>query len=126
MASGIEAIVGARSDALYGPMLLVGAGGILVELAKDAALRMLPVSAARRHRDGRRPQARRSCSPAIAAGPPPTAPRSRRPRWRSAASSSITASKIADIEINPLMVRENGAVAVDVRVLWRVRPRREP
>ena len=28
-------------------------------------------------------------------------------------------SKIADIEINPLMVRENGAVAVDVRVLWR-------
>ena len=46
MASGIEAIVGARSDALYGPMLLIGAGGILVELAKDAALRMLPVSAA--------------------------------------------------------------------------------
>ncbi len=45
MASGIEAIVGARSDALYGPMLLVGAGGILVELAKDAALRMLPVTA---------------------------------------------------------------------------------
>ena len=28
-------------------------------------------------------------------------------------------AKIADIEINPLMVRENGAVAVDVRVLWR-------
>ena len=28
-------------------------------------------------------------------------------------------AKIADIEINPLMVRENGATAVDVRVLWR-------
>jgi len=28
-------------------------------------------------------------------------------------------ARIADIEINPLMVRENGAVAVDVRVLWR-------
>ena len=43
MVSGVEAIVGARSDPLYGPMLLVGAGGILVELAKDAALRLLPV-----------------------------------------------------------------------------------
>jgi hypothetical protein len=26
---------------------------------------------------------------------------------------------IKDIEINPLMVRANGALAVDVRVLWR-------
>src|SRR5215213_8373541 len=45
MVSGVEAIVGARTDPLYGPMLLVGSGGVLVELAKDAALRMLPVSA---------------------------------------------------------------------------------
>src|SRR5207248_2194129 len=46
MVSGTEAIVGARSDPQYGPMLLVGAGGVLVELAKDAALRLLPVSKA--------------------------------------------------------------------------------
>ena len=45
MVSGVEAIVGARSDPLYGPMLLVGSGGVLVELAKDATLRLLPVSA---------------------------------------------------------------------------------
>ena len=37
MVSGVEAIVGARSDPLYGPMLLVGAGGILVELARRGA-----------------------------------------------------------------------------------------
>jgi succinyl-CoA synthetase beta subunit len=28
-------------------------------------------------------------------------------------------ARISDVEINPLMVRPNGAVAVDVRVLWR-------
>jgi hypothetical protein len=28
-------------------------------------------------------------------------------------------ARIADIEINPLMIRPAGAVAVDVRVLWR-------
>ncbi|MCL2429205.1 MAG: acetate--CoA ligase family protein, partial [Alphaproteobacteria bacterium] len=46
MVSGVEAIVGARSDPLYGPLLLVGAGGVLVELARDAALRLLPVTPA--------------------------------------------------------------------------------
>src|SRR5437588_6114142 len=44
MVTGVEAIVGARSDPLYGPLLLVGAGGILVELANDAALRLLPIT----------------------------------------------------------------------------------
>jgi hypothetical protein len=28
-------------------------------------------------------------------------------------------ARIHEIEINPLMVRANGAVAVDVRVVWR-------
>jgi hypothetical protein len=28
-------------------------------------------------------------------------------------------ARIAEIEFNPLMVRNNGAVAVDVRVVWR-------
>jgi hypothetical protein len=28
-------------------------------------------------------------------------------------------SRIEEIEINPLIVRQNGAVAVDVRVTWR-------
>src|SRR5216684_1336326 len=45
MVSGIEAIVGARDDPLYGPLLLVGSGGVLVELVADAALRLLPVTA---------------------------------------------------------------------------------
>ena len=46
MVSGVETIVGAQSDPLYGPMLLIGSGGILVELVRDAAMRLLPVSAA--------------------------------------------------------------------------------
>ena len=46
MVSGIEAIVGAQSDPLYGPLLLIGAGGIMVEFVRDAALRLLPVTRA--------------------------------------------------------------------------------
>jgi acetyltransferase len=44
MVEGVEMILGARTDPLYGPMLVVGAGGILVELVKDVAFRLLPVT----------------------------------------------------------------------------------
>jgi acetate---CoA ligase (ADP-forming) len=43
MVSGVEIILGARTDPLYGPMLIIGAGGIFVELMKDVAFRLLPV-----------------------------------------------------------------------------------
>lgn len=45
MVSGIEMIVGVREDPLYGPVMVVGAGGIMVELVKDTAFRLLPVNA---------------------------------------------------------------------------------
>jgi acyl-CoA synthetase (NDP forming) len=120
MVSGIEAIVGARTDKLYGPLLLVGAGGILVELAKDAALRMLPVSKddVTAMLDGLRLNK-------LIAGY-----RGRPAADRAALESTVLAlskfyldhrSRIDDIEINPLMVRPSGkgAVAVDVRVIWK-------
>ena len=45
MESGLaEAIVGYRDDPLVGPVVLVGAGGVLAEVYKDYVLRMAPVS----------------------------------------------------------------------------------
>jgi acetyl-CoA synthetase len=46
---GIEMVVGARVDPLFGPLIVVGLGGILVELLKDTALAPAPVSAAQAH-----------------------------------------------------------------------------
>ena len=60
MVDGVEIILGARTDPLYGPMLVVGAGGILVELIKDVAFRLLPVGRAGRARDDRRAQGRKA------------------------------------------------------------------
>jgi acetyltransferase len=45
MVDGVEILLGARTDPLYGPIIAVGAGGILVELMNDVTLRLLPVSA---------------------------------------------------------------------------------
>jgi acyl-CoA synthetase (NDP forming) len=121
MVSGVETIVGAHADPLYGPLLLVGGGGIMFELVRDVAQRLLPVEAedVGAMIDGLK-VAR------LLAGY-----RGRPPADRTALEAAAMAlsrffldhrARIAEIEINPLMVRGSGAVAVDVRVAWRERP----
>jgi hypothetical protein len=44
MASGIELIMGAKIDFQFGPMILLGMGGTGVEIYRDVALRMAPLS----------------------------------------------------------------------------------
>ena len=133
MVAGVETIIGARSDPLYGPMLLIGAGGVMVELVEDAALRMLPVDAAE---VGGMIDALKLAK--LLAGF-----RGRPAADRAALEAAALAlgrlfldhrSTIAEIEVNPLIVRASGggsdgganrarqasgAVAVDVRVVWR-------
>jgi acetate---CoA ligase (ADP-forming) len=120
MVLGVEAIIGVRSDPLYGPLLLIGSGGILVELANDVALRMLPVTAedvsamidglklARLLAEFRgRPPADRGALVEAALG--------------LAQFYLDHRARVAEIEINPLIVRSkgHGVVAVDVRAIWR-------
>ncbi|HEY3335566.1 MAG TPA: acetate--CoA ligase family protein [Candidatus Limnocylindrales bacterium] len=45
-APGVELIVGGRRDAVFGPAVLVGLGGILAEVLDDVAVLLAPVSAA--------------------------------------------------------------------------------
>jgi len=42
--SGLEIMVGARVDPLFGPLIVVGFGGTLVELLKDTAVELAPVT----------------------------------------------------------------------------------
>lgn len=120
MVSGIEAIAGARNDALYGPMLLVGSGGILVELVKDAALKMLPVS----------DDEITAMIDELKLSKLLKGYRGKTPADIAAMLKAISGlarfyldhrAKIDDIEINPLIIRAEGkgACAVDVRVIWK-------
>jgi len=118
MVSGIETIVGAHSDPLYGPLLLVGSGGIMVELFRDVAQRLLPLD----ERDINAMIDGLKLSRLLAGY------RGRPAADRAALEASALAlarfyldhrARIAEIEINPLIVRSNGAVAVDLRAVWR-------
>ncbi len=116
MVEGIEVIVGARTDPLYGPMLVVGAGGILVELVKDVSVRLLPVTP-----DDVRAMLAELKVARLLAG------------FRGRPAGDIEAliraicglsefylehrHLLSDIEINPLIVRPDGVCAVDVRLV---------
>jgi len=41
---GVELIVGARQDASFGPLVMVGLGGVLAEALDDVAIRLAPVT----------------------------------------------------------------------------------
>ncbi|MBU8922284.1 MAG: acetate--CoA ligase family protein [Bacteroidales bacterium] len=43
MLSGVELIVGAKIDSQFGPVIVVGIGGVGVEIYKDTAIRMAPI-----------------------------------------------------------------------------------
>jgi len=120
MVSGIELLVGARDDDQYGPMLIVGAGGVMVELVKDVALRLLPTS----EDDIRNMLSELRVSSMLdgfrGSGPADT----------DALIAGIKGLSefildhrtwLADIEINPLMVRPKGkgVCAVDIRTVAR-------
>jgi acetyltransferase len=120
MVSGLEAIVGARSDPLYGPMLMVGSGGILAELVRDAQIKLVPVTPSEVRAMVDRLRLARLLSGHR------NRPAADRPALEAAALALARffldhRARVSDVEINPLMVRPEGcgAVAVDVRVLWQ-------
>jgi acyl-CoA synthetase (NDP forming) len=42
--SGAEIVIGAKIDPLFGPLIVVGLGGVMVELLKDSAVELAPVT----------------------------------------------------------------------------------
>ena len=46
LSTGLELIVGAKRDPRFGPILLVGAGGLYAEIVKDVAVALAPVTEA--------------------------------------------------------------------------------
>jgi len=42
--SGVELIIGVNQDPQFGPMIMFGLGGVLVEILKDVSFRLIPLS----------------------------------------------------------------------------------
>jgi acetyltransferase len=120
MVDGLEMIVGVREDPLYGPFMIAGLGGVMVEILKDVAIRLLPID-----EDDARDMLR-SLRGAALLGPF----RGRPPRdTESIVTAMLGLSRIfinhragvSDIEINPMIVlaEGQGLRAIDVRTVMR-------
>jgi acyl-CoA synthetase (NDP forming) len=112
---GLELIVGVRRDPRFGPLLLVGFGGIYAELMRDTAIALAPVEPDQAERLLRSLR----CAPIFdgARGRPPLDVRAAA-RTASALSRFAAARpQIQELEVNPLLVRPSGVVALDARVL---------
>jgi acetyltransferase len=115
LAGGQEVIVGMRRDPQFGPLVLVGGGGIEVELERDVALGIAPLGPAEAERllDATRAGTRLKGWRGAAPDDRPAVIEAMRRLGQLAADFP----EIAELEINPLYVlpEGQGALAVDVR-----------
>jgi acyl-CoA synthetase (NDP forming) len=113
---GIEIALGTINDAQFGPIVMVAAGGILVELLSDKAVAMCPASAMQAGEMIDSLQANRLL---LGVRGKPAA--NRRALIDSIVGLSAIAyefrESIAEIDLNPVLVNQQDALAVDALIL---------
>ena len=117
---GIEVIMGMTMDAQFGPVLMFGLGGVLVEVLKDVAFRVVPITARDAHQmvheiqgfpvlEGYRGQEAADL-PALE-------------ELLLKLSRFVEAQPdVAELDLNPVFAYPQGAVAVDARVVLSEEP----
>lgn len=117
---GIEVIVGARRDPVFGPVVMVGSGGIYTEVLRDAAIGVLPLV------EEEAQELIRSLRvyPLLAGarGKPPADIEALAASVEAVAKLMLEHPEISEIEINPLRVMERGRGAVPLDALMVVQP----
>ncbi|MFF1413720.1 acetate--CoA ligase family protein [Streptomyces sp. NPDC058289] len=115
LSDGIELIVGVNRDPRFGPVAMVGLGGVLTETLRDVAFALAPVPAVRAEE-----LLRGLRTAALLAGV------RGRPAVDVAAAAAVIERittvaaahpEIAELEVNPLLVRPDGALALDARAV---------
>ena len=112
--AGVELVIGARHDATFGPVVMVGAGGIHVEILNDVSLALAPLDEACAH----------ALIHALRIAPLLLGARGRPPLDLAAAARALVAvgrlahalgPRLAELDVNPLLVTRHGVIALDAR-----------
>lgn len=111
----VELIVGARRDPAFGPVVLVGLGGVHAELYRDVAVALAPVSV----EEALQLLGSLRAAPLLHGwrGRPPVDVGSAATAVAAVSQLLATDPAVAECDVNPLRVGPTGAVAVDALVL---------
>jgi len=115
---GTELALGGLYDAQFGPLLMIGAGGTLIELMDDRAFALAPIDEleAERKVDGLK-------LAKLLAGVRGTKPAHRPSLALAIAKFSVLLAElgdlIAEVDVNPLIAGPSGSVAVDALIVPR-------
>jgi acetyl-CoA synthetase (ADP-forming) len=110
-----EVIVGATKDPQFGPALMFGLGGIFVEVLKDVSFRIAPISES----DAREMIAEVRANPILRGyrGQPPADVEAVVKILLNTSRLVMEHQEIKELDLNPIMVYEEGAKTVDARII---------
>lgn len=114
-AGGTEVIVGVSMDPQFGPVIMCGLGGVLVEVLQDVAFRLIPLQ----RRDARQMLAELRGLPVLRGvrGRPGADLRAVEDLLLRVAHLIEVRPDIRELDLNPVLAYPNGVIAVDARAL---------
>lgn len=113
--AGTEVIIGVTKDPQFGPVLMFGLGGVLVEVLKDVAFRIIPIE----ERDARQMIAEIKGYPLLEGyrGSEPADIGKLRELLLKVSAFVEQHPEIAELDLNPVFAYSDGAIAVDARIV---------
>jgi succinyl-CoA synthetase beta subunit len=117
---GVELVVGVKRDAQCGPVVLVGLGGVLVEVLRDTALALAPVGEGEARRMLERLKGFRLLQ-GYRGAPAADLDAVCATIARISEFAADHADTVEEIDVNPLLARADGAVALDALIVLRAR-----
>ena len=112
---GVEVIVGMNKDPQFGPVLMFGLGGVLVEVLKDVSFRIVPVS----KRDAKEMTREIKGYPILEGyrGQPPASISALEELIVKVSQFVEQNPQIKELELNPIFAYEDKAIAADARII---------
>jgi len=113
--TGVEVIIGMSKDAQFGPVLMFGLGGVLVEILKDVSFRIVPLV----KRDAREMIKEIKGYPLLEGyrGSEPVDIANLEDLLLKVSEFVEKTPDIKELDLNPIFAYSDGAVAVDARVI---------
>ena len=116
-AEGVEVIIGTKYDDQFGPVIMYGLGGIMVEILRDVSFRVIPLSPT-----GARKMIEETKSFPIlngSRGKPPLDKKAITKLLMLCSEIVEAYPQIAEMDLNPVIVHQNGLSIVDARIILK-------